>query len=90
MTALEFLALLVVAGASGALGQALAGGGRKGCLFSVLLGLVGAWIGRWLADAFDLPRLFVIEIDGRPFPVVWAVLGAALFVMVLSILQRKR
>ena len=85
-----FPILLVVAGIAGAIGQALVGFSRGGCLASVFFGFVGAWLGLWLAGQFGLPEIFVINIDGRPFPVVWAIIGAALFAAVLSLLVGRR
>jgi hypothetical protein len=32
----------------------------------------------------------VLTIDGEPFPVVWAVIGSALFAGVLGLLARQR
>lgn len=42
MTLLDFLILLLIAGICGALGQAIAGFSRGGCLVSIALGFVGA------------------------------------------------
>jgi len=90
MTFMEFLTLLVVAGACGALGQSLVGRSRGGCLLSIVLGFLGAWLGRVIADALDAPALLVVEIDGRDFPIVWSVVGAALFVAAVSFVSRRK
>lgn len=90
MSVLEFLSLLLVAGAAGALGQALAGYSRGGCLASIALGFIGALLGTWLAGLLGLPRLLALRIGGEPFPVLWAIAGAALFVAVLGFLSRPR
>jgi uncharacterized membrane protein YeaQ/YmgE (transglycosylase-associated protein family) len=90
MSLVGFLLLLLVAAIAGAVGQALAGFSRGGCLASVFLGFVGAYIGWWLARQFALPALFVINIDGQPFPLLWAIVGAALFAAVLSLLFGRR
>ena len=90
MTLLEFIVLLIVAALVGALGQAITGFSRGGCLVSAAVGLVGALLGSLLARAFDMPDLFVIDIGGTAFPIVWAILGSALFVGVLSLFQRTR
>ena len=91
MTLLELLVLLVVAGVCGALGQAISGFSRGGCLVSIALGFVGALLGTWLARQLGLPELFVVPIgDGRGFPVVWSIIGAALFVAVIGLLTRRR
>jgi len=90
MTILEFLLLIAVAGVCGALGQAVAGFTRGGCLVSIALGFIGALLGMWLAGKLGLPELFVISIDGRPFPIVWSIIGSALFVAVISLLSKQR
>lgn len=86
MSLLGFIVLLIVAAIAGAIGQALAGFSRGGCLVSIFIGFVGAYIGVWLAQTLNLPTLFVLTIDGEPFPVVWAIIGGALFAAVLSLI----
>jgi hypothetical protein len=43
-----------------------------------------------LARQLGLPEIFVLIIDGEPFPVVWAIIGSALFAGVLGLLTRQR
>lgn len=88
MTLIEFGILLVVAAICGALGQSLAGYSRGGCLASIALGFIGALLGSWLARSLGLPELFVIELDGAAFPIVWSIIGSALFVALLTMLVR--
>jgi len=90
MSLFGFVLLLVIAGLAGALGQAIAGYSRGGCLVSIALGFIGALLGSWLAGLFGLPELLVIQIGNQPFPLVWSILGAALFVAVLSLFTRPR
>jgi uncharacterized membrane protein YeaQ/YmgE (transglycosylase-associated protein family) len=90
MSLLGFILLLIVAAVAGSLGQALAGFSRGGCVISMVVGFIGAYIGLWLARQLGLPEVFVLTIDGEPFPVVWAVIGSALFAGVLGLLARQR
>lgn len=90
MSLIEFVILLVVAGICGGIGQALAGYSRGGCLASIALGFIGAVLGRWIAGNLGLPGIFAIRIGGHGFPVVWAVMGAAIFVAVLGLFTRPR
>ena len=90
MTLLELLVLLVVAGICGALGQAISGFSRGGCLVSIALGFVGALLGTWLARQLGLPELFVVPVGDKSFPVIWSIIGAALFVAVIGLLTRRR
>jgi uncharacterized membrane protein YeaQ/YmgE (transglycosylase-associated protein family) len=90
MTVLDFIILLVVAGVCGALGQAIVGYSRGGCFASIALGFIGALLGAWIARALNLPELFKLVIGDQPFPVVWAIIGSALFVALLSLLTPRR
>jgi uncharacterized membrane protein YeaQ/YmgE (transglycosylase-associated protein family) len=90
MTLGELLVLLLVAGICGSLARALAGYSHGGCLVSIVLGLIGALIGTWLARLTGLPELLSVRIGNRPFPLVWSIIGAALFVAVLNLLSRRR
>jgi len=90
MSLMHFLALLVVAGVIGAIGQSIAGFSRGGCLVSIAIGFIGAVLGLWLARILGLPEMFVITIGGTRFPLVWSILGSALFVAVIGFLTRRR
>jgi uncharacterized membrane protein YeaQ/YmgE (transglycosylase-associated protein family) len=90
MTLIELLILLLVAGVCGALGQAISGFSRGGCLVSIALGFIGALLGTWLSRSLGLPELLVVPVGGRAFPVVWSIIGAALFVAVIGLLTRRR
>jgi len=89
MTILEFLMLLLVAGVCGALGQAITGYTRGGILVSIALGFIGALLGMALARALNLPELLMVTLDSTQFPVVWSIIGAALFVAVISLFTRR-
>lgn len=90
MTLVGFLVLLLIAAVAGALGQALAGYSIGGCLASVIIGFVGAWLGVWLAGQFGLPEFFTIVVEGQPFPIVWAVIGAAIVSFFFGLIGRRR
>ena len=90
MTLLDFLLLLLVAGICGALGQAITGFSRGGCLVSVALGFIGALLGIWIARAMSLPEPFPVMIGDVPFPVIWSIVGAALFVAIISLISPPR
>jgi uncharacterized membrane protein YeaQ/YmgE (transglycosylase-associated protein family) len=90
MTLGGFLILLLVAGVCGALAQAIVGYSHGGCLVSIALGFIGAVVGVWLAGLLGLPEMFVIQIGGKNFPVIWTIIGAALFVALLNLLTSMR
>jgi uncharacterized membrane protein YeaQ/YmgE (transglycosylase-associated protein family) len=90
MSVVDLLILLLVAGVCGALGQAISGFSRGGCLVSIALGFIGALLGMWLARQLGLPELLMVPVGGRSFPVVWSIIGSALFVAVISLITRGR
>lgn len=90
MTLIDFIILLIVAGLCGSLGQAIGGYSRGGCLVSIALGFIGALIGVWLARMLHLPEVFAPDIGGTKFPIIWSIIGAALFVAIISLLTRRR
>ncbi len=90
MTIIDFFLLLVVAGVCGSLGEAIVGYSRGGCLVSVAIGFIGALLGRWLSSQLKLPDLFTVSVGGHSFPVLWSIIGAALFVVGLNLLSRQR
>ena len=91
MGLLGILILLIIAGICGALGQTIAGYSHGGCLASIVLGFIGALFGVWIADALSLPKLFVIDVRGQTsFPIIWSIIGAAIFVAFIGLLTRSR
>jgi uncharacterized membrane protein YeaQ/YmgE (transglycosylase-associated protein family) len=90
MTLLEVFVLLLVAGVCGAIGQAIVGTSRGGCLVAIAVGFVGAAIGIWLARLLALPELFTVDVGGTAFPLVWSVIGSALFMAVIHMAARPR
>jgi uncharacterized membrane protein YeaQ/YmgE (transglycosylase-associated protein family) len=90
MTLVDLLVLLLVAGLCGSLGQAIGGFSRGGCLVSIALGFIGALIGMWLARKLGLPELFVLPVGGTRFPIIWSIIGSALFVAIINLISRSR
>jgi len=89
MTILEFVILIVIAAICGALGQAIAGYSLGGMVITTVVGFIGAWLGTWMARAVGLPELLMINIGGQPFPIVWAIIGSAVFAAVIALLTRR-
>jgi uncharacterized membrane protein YeaQ/YmgE (transglycosylase-associated protein family) len=89
MSIIDFLLLLLVAGICGTIGQAIAGYSHGGCLVSIALGFIGALVGNWSAGLLNLPNLFTVWIGGHEFPIIWSIVGAALFVAVLGLITSR-
>ena len=90
MTLTSLLVLLLIAGICGSIGRAIAGYSHGGCLVSIALGFIGAIIGVWLANALHLPHLYWVRIGDESFPIIWSIIGSALFVAVISFLTSRR
>jgi uncharacterized membrane protein YeaQ/YmgE (transglycosylase-associated protein family) len=90
MTILDIIVLLIIAGICGALGQAITGYSRGGCLVSIALGFIGAVLGMWLSRQLNLPEIFALRIGTTSFPIVWSIIGSALFVAVIALISRRR
>ena len=84
------LILIVIAAVCGAIGKAIAGDVRGGLIVSIVLGFIGALLGPWVAGKLSLPEPFMITIGGHPFPVLWSIIGAALFVAIIHLVSRRR
>ena len=84
------MVLIVIAAICGAVGKALAGGARGGLIVSIALGFIGALLGPWVARQVGLAEPFVLNLSGQSFPIVWSIVGAALFVALLHLLSGRR
>jgi uncharacterized membrane protein YeaQ/YmgE (transglycosylase-associated protein family) len=89
MSLFGLLTLLLIAAICGSIGQAIAGYSRGGCLVSMVVGFIGAFLGMWLSSQLGLPELLTINIEGEPFPILWSIIGSAIFMAVLGLLSRR-
>jgi uncharacterized membrane protein YeaQ/YmgE (transglycosylase-associated protein family) len=90
MSLTTLLLLLIIAAVCGAVGKALAGSTRGGLLVSIVLGFIGALLGPWVAGKLGLPEPLMVNVGGHPFPVLWSIIGAALFVALIHLISRRR
>jgi uncharacterized membrane protein YeaQ/YmgE (transglycosylase-associated protein family) len=90
MSLTHFIVLLIVAGICGSIGEAIAGYSHGGCLVSIALGFIGALLGVWLRNLLHLPEIFSIRIGGESFPIIWSIIGAAIFVAIISLIRGGR
>ncbi len=85
-----FLLTLLVAAVLGSLGAAIAGRRGQGCLVNILVGLIGALVGRWLSRVAGIDDPVTITIGSTTFPLMWTIAGAALFVAVITAVTGER
>ncbi len=90
MNITDLIILLIVAGVCGSIGRAISGYSHGGCLVSIALGFIGALIGMWVARTLGLPELLPVRIGTTTFPIIWSIIGSALFVALISLLTRRR
>jgi len=80
--------LLVIAGVCGALGQAITACRAAGAWCRSPSGIAPSWdVAR---AVLGLPELFTIRVGGARFPILWSIIGSALFVAVISLITRSR
>jgi uncharacterized membrane protein YeaQ/YmgE (transglycosylase-associated protein family) len=89
ITLTGLLVLLIIAGICGAIGRAMGGGAPGGFLVSIAVGFVGALLGALIAGALRLPELLAVSVDGRPFPILWSIIGGAFLVAILNLFSRR-
>jgi len=90
MTVTDIIILLIVAGICGSIGRAISGYSHGGCLVSIALGFIGAFIGMFLERKLGLPEPFNVRVGTSTFPILWSIIGSALFVALISLLTRRR
>jgi uncharacterized membrane protein YeaQ/YmgE (transglycosylase-associated protein family) len=84
------IVLIIIAAICGAVGRALGGGVRGGLVVSTAIGFIGALFGPWIARQFGLSEPFVLRVSGYSFPIMWSIIGGALFVAFLHLLAGPR
>ena len=56
---------------------------------SIALGFIGALLGPWLAHQLKLAEPLMLHFSGQSFPVLWSIIGAALFVALIHLVSRR-
>jgi uncharacterized membrane protein YeaQ/YmgE (transglycosylase-associated protein family) len=88
MTLMGFIVLLIIAAICGGIGQSIAGYSLGGCFASIIVGFIGAYIGMWIAGKYSLPQFYTITIQGESFPIVWSVIGSAVFTFIIALIRK--
>ena len=85
----EIVVYLVVALLCGLLGQMVAGRSLGGCVVSTIVGMIGAVVGRLIAQGLGAPEPFTISVGGKSIPLLWSIIGATLVTLLVSVLRRR-
>jgi len=90
LTLTGFLAILMIVSFCGAIGQVLSGHSVLTFIVSVVAGFLGAWLTVWGAARLGFPDLYVMNMDGYSFPIIWAAIGAILLSFLVGLMIRRR
>jgi uncharacterized membrane protein YeaQ/YmgE (transglycosylase-associated protein family) len=84
---LQLSILLVIAGICAAIAQWVVGFSPGGFIISIILGVVGAYLGMTLASLFPLPLILPIHVGTVSFDLLWAVFGSLLLLLLLYLIR---
>ncbi len=87
MGIIELLILLVIAGICGALAELVVGFSPGGFVVSIVVGLIGAYLGNALGEYLRLPELLPITVGDHTIGVVRAILGSIVLLLVISLFR---
>ena len=84
-----FLLLLILSAGLGLLAQRILHLKLGGLFAATFLGLIGAYLGREMANLLHLPSWVAITIGHRIFPLEWSIIGAMLTVFVVASIAKS-
>ena len=87
MGILELLILLVIAGICGAIAELVVGFSPGGFVVSIIIGVIGAYLGTVIAAALNLPRFLSIQVGDQSREIIWAILGSILLLLIISLFR---
>jgi|SRR5579864_1249939 len=82
--------LALIACIFGAVCTSVGGRSRGGFVVAILIALVGAVVGPWLAREFQVAELINLRVDDQPFPLISSAIGAAVAVTLLQLTSGPR
>ena len=86
---LQLLILLAIAGICGAFAELIVAFDTRGTitvLVSIIVGIVGIFLGRAISDILGLATV-VVRVGNQRVDLIWTIAGATLVLMVLKLLQ---
>jgi uncharacterized membrane protein YeaQ/YmgE (transglycosylase-associated protein family) len=83
------IVLIIIAAICGAIGRAIAGEVRGGFIVSLVLGFIGALVGPWIGHQLKLSEPFMLHVSGQSFPILWSIIGSAVFVAIIHLISRR-
>jgi uncharacterized membrane protein YeaQ/YmgE (transglycosylase-associated protein family) len=84
---LQLSILLVIAGICAAIAQWVVGFSPGGFITSIIVGVVGAYLGTSLANLLYIPPILSIHVGAVSFDLLWAVCGSLLLLLLLYLIR---
>ena len=84
---LQLTILLVIAVICAAIAQWVVGFSPGGFMISIIVGVVGAYLGTSLATLVPIPPILPIHVGTVSFDLLWAVLGSLLLLLLLYLVR---
>jgi uncharacterized membrane protein YeaQ/YmgE (transglycosylase-associated protein family) len=84
----QLLILLVIVGICGAIAEWIVGYNPGGLLLSVIVGVIGAYLGSWLGSLVPFLELpLTIVVGTVTFNLIWAIVGSILLLLLLYLMR---
>lgn len=87
MSLIQILVLLIIAGICGAIAELIVGFSPGGFVVSIVVGVIGAYLGTLIATTLRLPSFFSLNVGGRSIEPIWAILGSIVLLLVISLFR---
>jgi uncharacterized membrane protein YeaQ/YmgE (transglycosylase-associated protein family) len=84
---LQLAILLVIAGICAAIAQWVVGFSPGGFMISIIVGVVGAYLGTSLANLLPIAPILPIYVGTVSFDLLWAVLGSLVLLLLLYLIR---
>jgi uncharacterized membrane protein YeaQ/YmgE (transglycosylase-associated protein family) len=84
---LQLLTLMVIAGMCAAIAEWIVGFSPGNLLISIIVGVIGAFFGSWVASMLPIPALLPIPVGWVTLDLIWSILGSMLLLLLLYTLR---
>ena len=84
MTLSTIITWIIVGGVAGLLAEWLIGGIHAGCIGTVIIGILGAFIGGWVFNALGIS----VGASGLLSSIITAFVGAAVLLLIIRLVRR--
>ncbi|OQX90353.1 MAG: hypothetical protein B6D57_03590 [Candidatus Coatesbacteria bacterium 4484_99] len=88
---IKIVVFVILAFIIGSVSSAIVGLSRRGCFLTIIIGLIGAFIGNILSSVLGFPDLLYLRFsDKLEFPLMWSLIGTILFVWIISLALKRK